>query len=69
MTTLIEEVYSPIRDKDVKKDISNSIIWGKAFKKEDLNDEVKAKYPKWYCYTIKFKGLIPLQVTKFKEVK
>jgi len=66
---MIENVYTPIQDSDIRKDISSSIIWKKAFKLEEITEEVKKLYPKWYVYKIKFNNTTPIQVMKFSIMK
>jgi len=66
MTT--EKVLSPVEDKKINGDIINSPIWKKAYKPEEVTDEVLRTYPAWFEYTIKFDGLKPIQMTKFKAI-
>lgn len=69
MKTIVEEVYSPILDIDIKKNLVNSPIWKKAYTKDEITNVVKTQYPKFYQYSIKFKGLTPVQVNKVKDAK
>ena len=64
MTT--EKVISPVEDKKMNSDISNSPVWKNAYKPEEFTDEILRKYPAWFEYTVKFDGLKPIQMTKFK---
>lgn len=66
MTT--EKVISPIKDEKMNSNINNSKVWSKAYKLEEITPEIRAKYPVWYEYHIKFDGLKPIQMTKFKEI-
>jgi len=72
MTDLIvEHVYSPINDvKNITKrtNIGTSPIWANAMKKEEYK-AVLSKYGTMICYTIKFSGLEPVQVTKITKIK
>jgi len=63
----VEVVLSPIKDEKINSNINNSPIWKKAFKPEEVTEEVRHKHNKWFQYYVKFDGLIPIQVTKFKE--
>ena len=62
MTT--EKVYSPIFDRNIKKDISNSPIWKDCYHEDD---ELPISKTLW-CYTIKFDGLVPVQVTNVEKL-
>lgn len=57
---LVEQVYSPILDEDIHKHLKESPIWAKCYKKEEAPDGC-------HKYTIKFDGLIPIQVTKIEK--
>lgn len=59
-----EIVFSPIKDKNIKKDIINSPIWKECYKPEELSDEMRGKMT---AYTIKFDGLTPVQVTNINH--
>lgn len=59
------KVYSPIFDKDIQKNISNSPIWGEAYHESELG-EIKKPLTE---YTMKFDGLTPVQVTKMRKHK
>ena len=63
-----ETVISPIRDEKFNSHPKDSEIWTKAFKAEELNEKVRGMYPAWYEYTIRFDGLKPIQMTKFREI-
>lgn len=58
-----EKVYSPVNDVNIKKNLNGSEIWKNAFKKEELTKDVMAKYPNMYEYSVKFDGLVPVQLT------
>jgi len=63
----IEVVISPVLDKQMH-DPNNSPIWKKAFKAEEITDRIRGMHPAWYEYHIKFDGLKPIMLTKFKEI-
>ena len=66
---MIEQVYSPIDDrKHIKKNLKNSSIWNNCYTKDEHLD-VLSGYDQMFCYSIKFDGLTPIQVTKTKKVK
>ncbi len=67
MKSLItEKVYSPVEDKNIKNRLVESPIWKKCYKKEELTEEVLGSVQRMFEYTIKFDGLVPVQVTKVK---
>lgn len=66
---ITEKVFSPYHDKDIKKNLNDSEIWNKAFKQDELTNEIKDKYKFMYLYVIKFEGLTPKQVNKVKLIK
>ncbi len=62
------KVYSPIEDKEIRKNLNNSPIWKLAYH----NDEYKSfvsNHPNMFEYTIKFDGLKPMQVTKVMKIQ
>lgn len=61
------KVFSTIDDKDIKKNLSDSPIWGDAYTEDELIDVDESK--KVYQYSIKFDGLKPIQVTKVKRIR
>lgn len=63
-----EIVISPVRDEKMNSHINESEVWKKAFKAEELTDRIKGMHPAWYEYTIRFDGLKPIQMTKFREI-
>ena len=63
-----EIVISPVKDEKINSHINESPIWKKAFKTEELTEKVRGMSPEWYEYTIRFDGLKPLQMTKFREI-
>jgi hypothetical protein len=63
----IENIYSPILDKDIKKDIKNSSIWKNCCHQEDVNN-VFIGEREMYCYTIKFDGVTPIQVNNIEKL-
>ena len=58
---IIENVYSPVDDKNIKNNLQNSPIWKEAYKIEELQIFPKKEM---YCYKIKFDGLKPIQFLK-----
>lgn len=65
---IIETVMSPVKDPDFKTNLKNSPVWKNCFRAEEVTDEVRRKYPKWYEYHVKFENTTPIQCTKIKEV-
>jgi len=61
------KVFSTIDDKNIKKKLSDSPIWGDAYTEDELIHVDESK--KLYQYSIKFDGLKPVQVTKIKKVR
>ena len=66
MTT--EIVLSPVKDEKINTDIKNSLVWKKAYKPEEVTEEVRAKHHAWFEYVIRFEGIVPVHCTKFKEL-
>jgi len=60
-----EKIYSPILDTNISKNINKSPIWDDCFHEE----EEKPSGTPLICYTIKFDGLTPVQVTKISKPK
>jgi len=61
----IENIISPIEDRQINSHIQDSPIWSKAIKEEELvvkPDNILFKY------TIKFNGTIPVQCTKIEKI-
>lgn len=65
----LEKVFSPYEDKKISEHLSSSVIWEKAYKEDELTEEIKSKYQYMYMYAIKFDGVKPVQVTNQKLVK
>jgi hypothetical protein len=63
-----EIVLSPVLDKDLNKNLNNSPVWKKAYKPEEFTDELRLSKSKWYEYTVRFDGLKPVMVTKFRTL-
>ena len=61
------KVYSPVDDKKIKENIINSPIWKNAYHEYDIIN-AKKQHKFLYQYTIKFDGLIPIQVTNIKKI-
>jgi len=64
---ITEEVWTPIKHEG--KDLKNSPIWAKCYKPEEVDAEIRKTWNEWYVYTIKFDGLIPIQITKVRKLK
>ena len=62
-----EIIFSPVKDVDLAKNINNSPIWKNAYKPEEMTDELRMSQ-KWYEYHVKFDGLRPVQVTKYRAL-
>jgi hypothetical protein len=65
---ITEIILSPVKDEKMNSDIKNSLIWKNAYKPEEVTDEIRRKYNAWYEYHVRFEGLKPIQMTKFKEI-
>ena len=63
-----EIVISPVFDDKMNSHINESEVWKKAFKPEELTDEIRNMHPKWFEYTIKFDGLRPIYMKKYREI-
>uniref|UniRef100_A0A6M3K1F7 Uncharacterized protein n=1 Tax=viral metagenome TaxID=1070528 RepID=A0A6M3K1F7_9ZZZZ len=64
MTT--ENIYSPIKDLSIRDHIKDSNIWNHAYTEEEHRKFRDGTIKKWFKYTIKFDGLIPIMVTKIE---
>ena len=62
------EIFSPIDDKQIYKNLIDSPIWSKCFTKDELTETERKKHTKMFKYSVKFNGLRPVQVTKITEV-
>lgn len=62
---ITEKVYSPINDEKIRKNLINSPIWNECYKEDEITDTTKPLY----CYSIKFDGVTPIQVTKITKPK
>lgn len=60
-------VYSPIEDKGIAKNLNGSPIWTNCYHEDDLI-MAKNKHNILYCYTIKFDGTKPIMVNKISKV-
>jgi len=63
-----ETVISPVKDEKFNSHPSDSEIWQKAFKREELTDRIRGMHPAWYEYTIQFDGLKPIMMAKMREI-
>jgi len=64
----VETVISPVLDKQMNSHLNDSKVWKQAFKADELNEKIRGMHPAWYEYTVKFDGLRPIQMTKYKEI-
>jgi hypothetical protein len=62
------KVFSPIEDKEIRKNLNDSPIWKQAYHEEELS-RVDKKYATMFEYTIKFEGLKPVMVNGVKKIK
>jgi len=62
---ITEKVYSSINDEKIRQNLNNSPIWKECYKE----DEIKNINKPLYCYSIKFDGLKPIQITKITKPK
>jgi len=62
-----EVVWTPIKDNG--KDIKTSPIWNECYRDDEMTAEINKLHREWYVYTVKFDGLKPTQITKFKKQK
>ena len=62
------KVYSPVEDKEIRKNLNDSPIWKQAYHEEELPG-VDNKHTKMFEYTIKFDGLKPIMVNGVKKIK
>lgn len=60
-TLRTELVYSPVYDDRISKRIPTSPIWQECYKPGEIPEGTM------YEYTIKFDGLIPVQVTNIRQ--
>lgn len=63
----IVKVYSPVEDKEIKKNLNDSAIWKNSYHESELAD-AKLKHNTLYEYTMKFDGLKPFQLTNVKKL-
>lgn len=62
-----EIVISPILDSDIQSNIEDSPIWKSAYMKDEITLELYHQHKAWYKYSIKFKGLTPVQCTNIES--
>ena len=62
------KVYSPIEDKEIKKNLKDSTIWKSAYHVDDLILSLNT-HANMYEYLIKFEGTKPIQCTKVSKYK
>jgi len=63
-----EIVISPIKDVKFNSHPSESPIWKKAYKIEEIDEKTRGMNPHWFEYVIQFDGLKPLQQLKMREI-
>ena len=63
-----EKVISPVLDDKMNSHINTSEVWKKAYKSEEITDKIRSMHPAWYEYIVKFDGLKPIQMTKYREI-
>lgn len=61
------KVFSPVDDKGIRTNLNDSPIWKQAYHEEDLK-EAQKKHTEMYEYSIKFDGLVPIQVAGVKKL-
>ena len=66
--TKVERVYSPINDKNIKKNVNGSNIWKKCYTEDEFRNHLPESLT-MFEYQVKFKGLTPIQVTNIKQIK
>ena len=64
---IVETVFSPIHDKNIKNDVVNSPIWTNSLHYEDVTDTDLKKGG--YVYTIYFDGALPVNVTSVTKIE
>ncbi len=64
----IVKVYSPVYDKDIRKNINGSPIWQTLRYHESELTEAKKKHPVLYEYSIKFDGLKIIMITNIQKI-
>jgi len=61
------KVYSPVVDDDIKNNLKTSQIWTKCYHETELEEAMKE--PSLTCYTIKFDGAIPVQLSNTERIR
>jgi hypothetical protein len=62
------KVYSPVEDKEIRKNLNVSPIWKQAYHEEELLSADK-KHSTMFEYIIKFDGLKPIMVNAVRKIK
>ena len=62
------KVYSPVEDKDIKRNLNDSAIWKNAYHADELVAGL-TKHSTMFEYLIKFDGTKPIQCTKVSRYK
>lgn len=69
---ITENVYSSIDDDFIKQNLKKSPIFKNCHKEEEFKANKKGilkTHTKMFCYTIKFDGTVPVQLTKVEKIK
>ena len=61
---ITEEVWSPIEDRNIQKNLEESPIWKTCYRADEITTEIRSKHERWHVYFVKFDGLKPVQLTK-----
>jgi len=63
---MLEQVFSSIDDKNIRKNVKDSPIWKDSLHWEDVSK--KQKKQGGFLYTIYFDDLTPINVTSIKKI-
>ena len=61
------KVYSPVDDKEIRKNLNGSPIWKQAYHEDELPEAMK-KNSQMFEYVIKFDGLKCMMVNKITKL-
>ena len=64
----IVKVFSPVEDKEIKKNLKDSPIWRNAYHADELVAGL-TKHSTMFEYVMKFDGTKPIQCTKVSRYK
>ena len=65
---ITEVVLSPVLDDKMQSHITESEVWKNAYREDEVTEEIRNKYNRWYEYHVRFDGTKAIQVTKFREI-